>query len=139
MQDGVAHQTGSDMSRIHLLLLGGAALGCAAASAASAHAQTVSRFQITTSRPAVVLVYTDGAALVGVGDEKPVTHIDTLRLRTPQRLVADLTNGDVHVVAEDGGSLAVSEELSDVKPVAAAGRHIVLARGGAGIRATDPR
>lgn len=128
------------MSRVHLFLLGGAALLCAAASAASAQSPTLSRFQVTASRPAaIVLVYTDGPALVGVEDEKLAIHTDTLRLRTPQRLVADLSNGDVHLVAEDGGGLAVSAKSSDARPVAAAGRHIILARGGAGIRASDIR
>jgi len=101
----------------------------------------LAHFEITTSRPGVVDVFSDGAALIGIGDEKPVVHNDTLRLRTPQTLVADLTNGEVHVVAEDGGSLAVSAQFSDAPAThaAAAGRHIILERGGAGIRAIDNR
>jgi hypothetical protein len=97
--------------------------------------------EITTSRASLVDVYSDGPALIGIGDEKPVVHKDTLRLRTPQTLVADLTDGEVHIVAEDGGSLAVSVQFNGAPAThaAAAGRHIILERDGAGIRATDNR
>lgn len=127
------------MSPVRLLMCGGALLLCAAGP--SGHLPAVAHLQITASRQAMVDVYTDGPALIAVGDERPVIHNDTLRLRTPGRLVADLTNGDVHVIAEDGGGLSVSVQFTDpAQPaLAAAGRHVVLARGGAGIRATNDR
>jgi hypothetical protein len=66
---------------------------------------------------------------------------DTLRLTTLDAFDVDVTDGEVHVVL-DGvapGRLALTATVTNgpAQRFAASGRHIVLERGGTGVRVRD--
>jgi len=89
----------------------------------------------TEPRVAHVLVYSSGNAAFAVGTEAPRVRHDTLRIHTPANLTADLSVGDVHVVAVEASDLNLTVTLHDApaSKLTAIGRHLVVERGGTGV------
>jgi TonB family protein len=86
--------------------------------------------------PVTVLVYTTKSARIGVGELSARITSDTLQLRTPTSLTADLTDGEVHLVSVDGSVLDVSAIFRDSPATNAQAHmaHVILYQGGTGIR-----
>jgi hypothetical protein len=83
-----------------------------------------------------ILVYATGAARVGIGGRELVALTDTLRLYRLPAITADVTDGEVHLELTGAGSMSVGGDVSGgpATHVTATGRHIVLLKGGIGIR-----
>jgi TonB family protein len=86
--------------------------------------------------PVTLLVYTTKSARIGVGELSARITSDTLQLRTPISLTADLTDGEVHLVSVDGSVLDVTAVFRDspATNAQAHSRHVILDQGGTGIR-----
>ena len=61
---------------------------------------------------------------------------DTIRLKTFPAFTADVTNGDVHVELRGEGEIELAGTVSGgpAVNVSATGHHLVLLKGGTGIR-----
>ena len=83
-----------------------------------------------------LLVYATGAARVGIAGQKLVALRDTLRLYRVPAITADVTDGDVHLELSGPGSLRVGGDVTGgpATHVTANAHHIVLLKGGIGIR-----
>lgn len=88
-----------------------------------------------------VLIYADGPARLGVGTAEPTALTDTMRLRTLPAFTVDVAQSDVHVEwagddAAAGGSLTIGGSVTGgaATHVGATGRHLLLLKGGTGIR-----
>jgi hypothetical protein len=83
-----------------------------------------------------LLIYGDGPVKVGLGTAAPQMVGDTIRLKNFPAFTADVTNGDVHVELRGEGEIELAGTVSGgpALNVSAAGRHLVLAKGGGGIR-----
>jgi hypothetical protein len=93
----------------------------------------------TEPRAAHLLVYSSGKAAIAVGTDTPRPRRDTLHVTTPTKITVDLTDGDLHIVGTDDQDIRLSATLQDA-PAArlhAVGRHLVMERGGIGVR-TQP-
>lgn len=91
-----------------------------------------------------VLIYADGPARLGLGDAPLAALADTVRLRSLPSFQVDLSGSDVHVELvggqlAGGGVLTLGGSITGgaAQRVAATGRHLVLLKGGAGIRVVD--
>ncbi len=88
-----------------------------------------------------VLVWTSGAAKVGVGTADPAPLADTLRLSSLPAITADVSEGDVHIRLLTPGRMRLGAEVSGGRAIrfTATGRHIVVLKGGVGADTiTDP-
>jgi hypothetical protein len=88
-----------------------------------------------------VLVWTTGAARVGVGAADPTSLTDTLRLSSLPAITADVSEGDVHVRLLTPGRMRLGGEVSGGRALrfTATGRHVVVLKGGVGADTiTDP-
>lgn len=92
-----------------------------------------------------VLVYADGPARVGVGVAPLADLQDTLRLDRMSALTVDVTESDVHVelVGEQlpaTATIAIGGSVTGgpASRVSATGRHLLLLKGGQGIRLLAP-
>jgi beta-lactamase regulating signal transducer with metallopeptidase domain len=88
------------------------------------------------SLDAPLLVYGTGRVRVGVGGNEPVELTDTLRLYRLPAITADVTDGELHLELTGRGKLEVGGDVTGgpATHVTAAGRHVVLLKGGIGIR-----
>ena len=93
-----------------------------------------------SQRPVDVIVYGTKAARVATGALALGKRADTLRLRTPATITADLTGGDVHIVSIDGSLLEITAIFRDSPAVKAQSRlsHAVLNEGGSGVSGVFP-
>ena len=95
----------------------------------------------STSDSAQVVIYTTGAARVGVGSADPSPVADTLRLSSLTSITADVTEGDVHIRLLSPGRMRLAAEVSGGRALrfTATGRHVVVLKGGVGADTiTDP-
>jgi hypothetical protein len=102
------------------------------------HARPVARIHVdpTAPRAAHLLVYSSANAAFAVGSDTLRPRRDTLRIATPANIVVDLADGDLHVVTTDDQDVRLKATL-DNAPAAhleAVGRHLVMERGGTGVR-----
>jgi hypothetical protein len=83
-----------------------------------------------------LLIYGDGPVKVGLGTAAPQVVSDTIRLKTFPAFTADVTNGDVHVELRGEGEIELAGTVSGgpAVNVSATGHHLVLLKGGTGIR-----
>ena len=83
-----------------------------------------------------ILVYTSGGGRVGIGLDRPSAISDTLRLTRLPAMTADVTDGDVHIELRGPGRIEVGGEVTGgpARSVSATARHIVVLKGGVGIR-----
>jgi hypothetical protein len=83
-----------------------------------------------------LLIYGAGPVKVGLGTAEPQLVGDTIRLKTFPAFTADVTNGDVHVELRGEGELELAGTVSGgpAVNVSATGHHLVLSKGGTGIR-----
>jgi len=82
-----------------------------------------------------ILVYTTKSARITVGKISARITSDTLQLRTPTSFTADLSNGEVHLVAVDGSALDVTAVFTDSPASRATAHfgHVILKQGGTGV------
>lgn len=83
-----------------------------------------------------ILIYGAGPVQVGLGTAAPQVVGDTIRLKTFPAFIADVTNGDVHVELRGEGELELVGTVTGgpAMRVSATGHHLVLLKGGIGIR-----
>ena len=88
-----------------------------------------------TEPSSLIVVYTAGHALVGLGIHPPSELRDTLRLRHLGAMTLDVTDGDVHLELVGPGRLSIGGDVSGgpAAHVSATGRHVVVLKGGVGI------
>lgn len=88
------------------------------------------------SLSAPLLVYATGRARVGIGRDVPVELTETLWLYRLPTITADVTEGEVHLELAGEGKIQVRGDVTGgpATHVTATGRHIVLLKGGVGIR-----
>jgi hypothetical protein len=94
-----------------------------------------------TSDSVQVIVYTTGAARVGVGNADPTPLTDTLRLSSLPTITADVSDADLHIRLLTPGRMRLSAEVSGGRALrfTATGRHVVVLKGGVGADTiTDP-
>lgn len=144
-------RTPRSIARTALVLGGGALTATAALAFPSSHragaplARVVVRLtslQLEGTRTAgdslanPVLVFAAGPARVGLGLAEPTALADTLRLFTLPAITVDVTESDVHLQLGGPGRMTVRGDVSNgpAAHVSATGRHIVLLKGGVGIR-----
>lgn len=91
-----------------------------------------------------VWIYADGPARVGVGTAPPTALTDTLRLRTLPAFTVDVAQSDVHVRLGGEGTTAASALTiggsvtgGPATHVGGTGRHLLLLKGGTGIRVVE--
>lgn len=85
-----------------------------------------------------IIIYGDGPVKVGIGTDVPTTLRDTIRLDRLPAFTADVSNGAVHIeLRKAGGSIELggSASGSPMSTFTVRGRHVVLDKGGAGVRA----
>lgn len=91
----------------------------------------------TDPTPSSIVIYSTGSARVGLGADAPMALSDTLRLsdRLPA-ITADVTDGDLHIELRTPGEISVGGTVTGgpALKLSARGRHIVLLKGGYGIR-----
>jgi hypothetical protein len=89
-----------------------------------------------TARAETLLVFFKGAGTIAVStaDMKPLT--DTLRLVTPVSFSVTLASGDLHIVSSSGRAVYAYASLTGAPAIrlSAEAAHIVLEKGGSGIR-----
>jgi beta-lactamase regulating signal transducer with metallopeptidase domain len=85
--------------------------------------------------PVTLLVFTTKSARIVVGSLSVRITSDTLRLRTPTSLTADLTDGEIHLVSVDGSILDVTVVFRDSPATNATAQmpHVILIQGGTGV------
>ena len=83
-----------------------------------------------------LLIYGDGPVKIGIVNEALQIASDTIRLMTFPAFTADVTNGDVHVELRGEGEIELAGTVSGgpAVNVSATGHHLVLLKGGTGIR-----
>jgi beta-lactamase regulating signal transducer with metallopeptidase domain len=83
-----------------------------------------------------ILLYGNGPVRVGFGTSEPQVVSDTIRLKTFPAFTADVTSGDVHIELRGDGELELRGTVTGGGAVnlSATGKHIVLVKGGSGIR-----
>lgn len=83
-----------------------------------------------------ILIYATGQARVGIAGKPPVPLTDTLRLYRLPALTADVTDADVHLELTGPGSISVGGDVTGgpATHLTATGHHIVLLKGGIGVR-----
>jgi Antirepressor regulating drug resistance, predicted signal transduction N-terminal membrane component len=88
---------------------------------------------------ATILVYAVGHARVGLGAAEPTELTDTLRLHSLPTMALDVTDGDVHLKLEGSGKLRVGGPVTGggATHLSANGHHIVVLKGGIGVRSGD--
>lgn len=91
-----------------------------------------------------ILIYAEGNASVTFGTQAPHVLVDTIRLRSVPSYTLDVSNGAVHVEfvggqLEGGGVISLSGYVigADTVRMRAVGRHLVVEKGGSGIRVLD--
>ncbi|MCE2902341.1 MAG: M56 family metallopeptidase [Gemmatimonadetes bacterium] len=83
-----------------------------------------------------LLIYGDGPVKIEIVNEALQIASDTIRLKTFPAFTADVTNGDVHVELRGEGEIELAGTVSGgpAVNVSATGHHLVLLKGGTGIR-----
>jgi beta-lactamase regulating signal transducer with metallopeptidase domain len=83
-----------------------------------------------------LVVYAPGPARFGIGTDPPVPLADTVRLAWLPAMTADVTDSDVHIELRSPGTISVGGEVTGgpARTVSATGRHLILLKGGRGIR-----
>ncbi len=83
-----------------------------------------------------ILIYGAGPVKVGLGTAEPQVVGDTIRLKIFPAFIADVTDGDVHVELRGEGELEIAATVTGgpAARVSATGQHLVLLKGGTGIR-----
>jgi bla regulator protein BlaR1 len=83
-----------------------------------------------------LLIYGDGPVKIGIGTEGLRMVGDTIRLKTFPAFTADVTNSDVHVELRGEGEIELAGTVTGgpAVNVSATGHHLVLSKGGTGIR-----
>ncbi len=91
-----------------------------------------------------VLIFADGPARVGFGTAPLAVLADTIRLRSLPSFTVDVSQSDVHVQLVGGqlprgGLLAIAGTVTGgpATRIAGAGRHLLILKGGTGIRVLD--
>ena len=91
-----------------------------------------------------ILMYADGSATVDFGSGGPRSLADTVRLGSMPGFTLDITDGAVHVEVvagqlSGGGVIALSGFVikTNAQRESAVGRHLLVERGGRGIRTID--
>lgn len=102
--------------------------------------RNTARASVSSATPTPVLIYTTGFATIGIGGSRASLKPDTFRLTTPVDLKADITSGEVHIVRSGWRPIDVSVEFTESPAIkaTASGRHVVLLRGGTGVRTLSP-
>lgn len=82
-----------------------------------------------------ILIFSPGAARVGIGDATPTPLTDTLRLHRFPAMTLDVTDSDVHVLLLGRGRLAAAAAITGGPStgVSASGKHLVFLQGGRGV------
>jgi hypothetical protein len=80
-----------------------------------------------------------GPARVGLGASDPTELSDTLRLQSLPTMTLDVTDGDIHLELVGSGKLRVGGAVTGAPAnhLSAIGRHIVVLKGGIGVRSGD--
>jgi bla regulator protein BlaR1 len=85
-----------------------------------------------------ILLYGDGPVRVATGLDALAPLTDTLHLKRLPAITADVTYGDLHIVLTGPGTFSVGGQvtggLASGSDYGATGRHVVLLRGGIGIK-----
>lgn len=85
-----------------------------------------------------VLIFTRGAAKVGIGSGELRAIKDTLRLKTLPGFTADVTDGEVHIklLGSDRGTIELTATVTGGPATSLSGRdsYLVLLKGGVGIK-----
>ena len=94
---------------------------------------------------ATVRIYADGAARIAVGTRALTALTDTLQLRGLPAFSVDVAHSDVHVElvrgdAADQASFYIGGSVTGGRAtrLAASGRHLLLLKGGMGVRVLAP-
>jgi beta-lactamase regulating signal transducer with metallopeptidase domain len=93
---------------------------------------------LSAGAPMEIVIYGQGTVRLGIGLAALTELRDTVRLNHLPAFSADVTNGEVHVeMRRVAGSLELAGDATGaaMKSFTVTGRHIVLERGGAGVRA----
>jgi bla regulator protein BlaR1 len=87
-----------------------------------------------------ILIYGSGPVKVGIGTNSPQVVADTIRLKTLPAFIADVTDGDVHIELRGVGEIEIGGDVTGgpAVSISASGRHLVLMKGGTGIRTMRP-
>ena len=87
-----------------------------------------------------ILIYGSGPVKVGIGTNSPQVVADTIRLKNLPAFIADVTDGDVHIELRGAGEIEIGGDVTGgpAVNVSASGRHLVLMKGGTGIRTMRP-
>lgn len=91
-----------------------------------------------TARAMQIVIYGTGTVRLGIGTAVLTDLRDTVRLDHLPAFSADVTNGEVHVeIRRVVGTLELGGDATGaaMKSFSVKGRHVVLERGGAGVRA----
>jgi beta-lactamase regulating signal transducer with metallopeptidase domain len=91
-----------------------------------------------TARAMEIVIYGNGTVRLGIGTAVLTDLSDTVRLDHLPAFSADVTNGEVHVeIRRVGGTLELAGDATGaaMKSFSVKGRHVVLEKGGAGVRA----
>ena len=91
---------------------------------------------IDVSKPFEILVFSSYFFRVGLGVDSLTTRADTVRLNYFPAITADVSDADVHIVLLGRGNIRVGGRVTGgpALAVGATGKHIVLLKGGVGIR-----
>lgn len=87
-----------------------------------------------------ILIYGSGPVKVGIGTNSPQVVADTIRLKNLPAFIADVTDGDVHIELRGVGEIEIGGDVTGgpAVSISASGRHLVLMKGGTGIRTMRP-
>lgn len=93
-------------------------------------------FQVSSSPNTSVLIYSSAPSQFALRGQELRARSDTIRAFTPLQLEAYLDAGEIHIVSDPAAPIDVEATLanSPATHVTATGYHIVLERGGTGIR-----
>jgi hypothetical protein len=85
-----------------------------------------------------ILVYAEGGVSIGMPGEAPKLYADTVRFDVMPIMTLDVTDSDVHLqlVGTGTGKIRIAATVINggARSLSATGRHIVLMRGGIGVR-----
>lgn len=83
-----------------------------------------------------IVIFSTGQFRVGIGIDAPMERADTVRMDHLPAMTADVTDGDVHIQLIGPGRISVGGKVTGgaALRLSATGKHIILMKGGVGIR-----
>ncbi len=99
---------------------------------------SVPEISVSGARPMEIVIYGSGTVRLGIGTAALTDLRDTVRLAHLPAFSADVTNGELHVeIRRVAGTLELGGDATGaaMQSFSVKGRHIVLERGGTGVRA----